>query len=497
MLFYCEKCATLFLNEPKFILLFYFCINPDAIVFRKTHRRRDLSVWIALGRDSWESFKILTTDTYAITETVPMVYPVLITLLYGLLYKIQGLELVIFLHALVPAAWVLLWYTFLKKHSPRYKNSNSIWDFYSYIALIAALLGSSLIFVSRPALVATIPLLFCYYLLSTANDQVLSKKNILMLFCVELVWVNLHGSFSILPMMLGWQGFFQLLQGKKELFLNRLVTGLAAFGAILINPFTWQVIPYTWETARISVQRGLDEWFPPYLMSYPFASGYFYFFSALFLIYSVYRIKNSKRWLHWLSDPFILFWISGFFAIRNTFIIFLVLPIFIFNKILVSPKKEAPPVKDSSIANAIIISVIIFITILLSPFAKHRISPWLSTEYKAIYNKNYRVEKINNYLATQDGTIFNSWQFGSDLILTQKNKIFIDTRNIIYTDKVNEEYEGFMAKPNHYSYIITKYNLRYFVIHKNQVVLNTWLSQQPEIQLQLVDGPAFLYEKTH
>jgi hypothetical protein len=475
---------------------FIFALIPTLLYFIKPIGVGDLSVWVALGRDSWNSFKILTTDTYAITETVPMVYPVLITLLYGLLYKIQGLELVIFLHALVPATWVLLWFTFLKKHSPRYKNSNTIWDFYSYTALIAALLGSSLIFVSRPALVATIPLLFCFYLLSTANEQVLNKKNIIILFCVEIVWVNIHGSFSILPLMLGWQGFFQLLQGKKELFLNRLITGLAAFGAIFINPFTWQVIPYTWETARISVQRGLDEWYPPYLMSYPFASWYFYFFSALFLIYSLYRIKKSGQLLHWLSDPFILFWISGFFAIRNTFIVFLVLPIFIFNKIILTPKKAALTAKDSYITNAIIISVIVLITILLSPFAKQRISPWLSAEYQAIYNSNYRLENINNYLAAKEGAIFNSWQYGSDLILTQKNKIFIDTRNIIYTNKVNEEYEGFMAKPDNYSYIISKYNLRYFVIHKNQVVLNTWLSQKQGVQLQLVDGPAYLYEKT-
>lgn len=456
----------------------------------------DLSIWIALGNDSIDSLKVITRDTYTMTETMSMVYPVLIAFIYGLLFKIGGIELVAILHAFIPALWVYLWYRFVKNHTPAYAGTSDYWDIKTISILIASYLGLALVYVARPALVATLPLLASYYLISAWKEKLYSKKDLLLLFLIEVFWVNIHGSFLLLPLMLIWQIPFLLFARKFRLAINRSATVLLLLVGTLLNPFTFEVIPYTWQTAAISKTRGLDEWFPPHFFDYPFASWYFYFAAAIIFLVLLIKFRNPQRFIKIFADPFFMFWLTGFFAIRNTFFIFLILPIFVFKSVIFT-KVECKYVTTnySRILNGMIVAMILLAATLVNPYFKKKIEHVLPAGYQLTYNRNYRVEKINAYLNTHSGPIFNSWEFGSDLALEQKNKFFIDTRNIIFTDAVNDEYDKFNRQPEHSSEFLIKYGFKFFVIHERRKKLTDWLRSQPDIRLVMTEGPAFLFEK--
>ena len=117
---------------------FIFSLIPAVLFFYRPIEVGDLSIWIALGNDSIDSLKVITKDTYTMTETTSMVYPALIAFIYGLLFKMGGIELVAILHAFIPALWICLWYRFVKNHTPAYAGTSDYWDIKTISILIAA-----------------------------------------------------------------------------------------------------------------------------------------------------------------------------------------------------------------------------------------------------------------------------------------------------------------------------------------------------------------------
>lgn len=425
-----------------------------------------------------------------------MVYPALLSLLYGILYKIKGLELVALVHAFIPAAWLFFWYDFIKKYSLAHRNNSDIWSLQILAAFLIASQGLTLIYLPRPAMVSTIFILASYYLITILKDNLFNAKNILQFSLIEILWVNIHGSFLILPLMLIWQLPFLILEKNYSLFKNRLQTLTFVLLAALVNPFTWKVFPYVIETAAISKARKIDEWFPTHYFNFPFASWYFYAISAALVFILFNRFKSRRNLNEIFSDSFFMFWISGFFAIRNTFFIFLVLPIFLFDKIfLTSNGATVQKKRYSSALNILIITFIMTITFLLNPFQKKDFSRFLPAKYQPTFDPGYRAEKINTFLESANGNIFNTWEFGSDLALGQKNKYFIDTRNIIFSNTIENEYVNFLYEPEKNQAFLIKYRFKYYVVHRGYAQLISWLGAQPNFKLIIDEGPALLFEK--
>lgn len=425
-----------------------------------------------------------------------MVYPAFLSLLYGILYKINGLEFVALAHAFIPAAWLFFWYGFIKKYSLAHKNSSNIWTLQTLTVFLIASQGLTLIYLPRPAMVSTIFILASYYLVTILKDNLFSTKNILCFFLLEFLWVNTHGSFLILPLMLIWQLPFLLIEKKYLLLRNRLMTLAVILMAALVNPFTWKVFSYVVETAVISKARKIDEWFPTHNFNFPFASWYFYIVSAIFVFLLFNKFKSRHKIIELFSDSFFMFWLSGFFAIRNTFFIFLVLPIFVFDRIFLSSTAAlVQKNRYSSALNVLIIALVMTVTFLLNPFQKKDYSRFLPAKYQPTFDPNFRAEKINAFLETANGNIFNTWEFGSDLALGQKNKYFIDTRNIIFSNTIENEYVKFLYEPEKSHASLIKYRFKYYVIHRGYSRLISWLSSQPNFKLIMDDGPALLFEK--
>lgn len=453
----------------------------------------DLSIWIKLGLDSIDNLKIISQDSYTVSETNTMVYPVLISLIYGFLHKIGGLELVAAIHALIPATWLYFWYKFVTKLR---KDTSGVWNLQTLAIFLIASQGLTLVYLPRPAMVSTVFILATYYMVTAFKNNLFNTKTILQLVLLEIVWVNIHGSFLILPLMLVWQLPFLLLDKEYNLFRNRLKTIGFTLLAALANPFTWNIFPYVLETAAISKARKIDEWFPTHYFNFPFASWYFFVMSAVLVFLLLYKFRTRRNITELFSDSFFMFWFSGFFAIRNTFFVFLILPIFVFGKIFLnSGSVIIPKNRFSSLYNVLIVALVTTLTILLNPYLKKEFHRFLPSKYQATYDTNYRPEKIIGFLENANGNIFNTWEFGSDLALGQKNKYFIDTRNIIFPVKIENEYVNFLYEPEKNRDFQIKYRFKYYVIHSGYSNLIDWLTIQPDFKLIIDESPALLFEK--
>ncbi len=454
----------------------------------------DLSVWVALGRDSLENLKIIRSDLYTVGPTSEMIYPAGLCLVYGLLNLIGGLNLVIVLHALVPVCWVWIWFSALKK---KLGSEADVWTARTVLIFLVALAGASLVLLPRPALVATVPALLTYLLISQTLELKFSAKQILALSFIEIVWVNLHGSFILLPILLLWPLPFYYFEKKITLIKNRLLAVLAVTATALLNPFGWKIFPYIVETASVSKSRGFDEWLPTHYFNYPAASLFFYIFSVGLLICIVSRIRSKNALMAMAQDPFVLIWLAGFLAIRNTFLVFLFLPLFLVRHFQFRFNPQVGVKRISRILNTVVILGLTALTVCTSPYLKQNFSFLLPEKKRPVFDADTRVENINQYLNSHEGRIFNSWIYGSDLALAQKNQYYLDTRNIIFSDDSINNYQLFINQPEQGFERIKTWNFRYFLVHQDQQVLVDWLKSQRRFKMLLVEGPATLFEHHH
>lgn len=457
----------------------------------------DLSIWIALGRDSLAQGKILINDTYTVTPTAEMVYPFFLSLIYGLLYQWAGLDFVVFLHALVPSCWVFVWYRFICKAQEGQFETEDIWTWQVFGTFILALFGTALIFIARPALVGTIPLLLSYVLLVKDRKQALSFRRIAEFAGLEILWVNIHGSFLILPLMIGWQALSFVFPMQWEHFKSRLIAVPIVLSCALINPFGWKVIPYTWETAILSKARGLTEWFPTHQFQYPLASGIFYASSLGLVSLIFWSVSRQRKITEFVFDPIILVWVSGFLAIRNTFMLFLLLPIFIFG--VYKPRGPVRKLASGSFwsksINVVLVLTVAFVGLALSPFFKAKWNPYLPLEFQSSISSQFHLKQTSAYLKQQSGTIFNDWVYGSDLALQQNNRYFIDTRNIIFSDQVDHEYDLFISSPELGFATIDRYGFRFYLISAKHGPLLAWMKKSDQFKLIMQEDAAFLFER--
>ena len=134
---------------------------------------------------------------------------------------------------------------------------------------------------------------------------------------------------------------------------------------------------------------------------------------------------------------------------------------------------------------------------LFLPYVKPYVQNILPDSKKAVYDTS-TVEIFSNYLnKTEDiAPLFNNWDYGSYLILSQKHPIFIDTRNIIYSDKEFFEYQKMVEGHDDWKQIIEKYKIKYILLNKkmNSLIIAK-LKTESQWENVLMDENAILFEK--
>lgn len=400
----------------------------------------DLSAWTALGVRTLRLHQLQRVDVFSVLPTRELIYPSWgPSLLYGALYPWTGIAGLCALHWIIPVL-ILLW--MYRASLFRFASTPPLG---LRLAIYASWIGAIPAFAERPSALALIPLVLGFDEVSRIRGLIRPRR-LLALVLLEVCWVNLHGSFVLLPLLLGWR--VALLapgwRGRPG-FGRKLGAAIQALAAVLVsalvNPFGWKVYPYVLETASTSTRRGITEWarvtpftsFPAGLMQY----GLTLF--SLWLLWKAYGRGQLRRRL---ASPFFALLLMGFLAVRGTALPFVVFPSFLtrnFRSVL--GNRKGPMAARFRVSTSVLAASLALAWIALWPWFKPRAMSCLGSlvpESRArVFDGEMPlgvIERIRR--SNRPGcAVFGEIELGGALMLGTPNRIFMDTRNIIYTDR--------------------------------------------------------------
>lgn len=323
-----------------------------------------------------------------------------------------------------------------------------------------------MLIIDRPALLVLLLIPFFYELI---ESEQIYKKKLKALFLLVL-WTNLHGSFALFFLLLGYKTLAQALKNPRIAFTkDRLFFFMSTVLATLINPWGWKIYDYVLQTAAISKVR-MGEWQLLTLFENGQVSFDFLYFLCAVIVLIFLVIKRRKIKELFLSPlPVIL--ISAFLAVRNVPLFFTVFPLF-WGKYLANSLSTQNFVEKASLSKIFAHRGIVFLLILSGIY--------MFTEYSEGIRSNLSKHaqrydetsafRIGRYLHNLSGKkIFNDWLLGSFFMYSQKNQIFIDTRNIIYDDLIYKDYlKTVENKDGQAEDILKQYQIDYVVSEKTK-----------------------------
>jgi hypothetical protein len=471
------------LNRTQFYSALFFLL-PLLVFCARPISTEDLSVWVAQGLECLRTMSIVRQDTFSALPSFPLVYPAGIAILYAVIFKLGGLSLVVMLHRLALFLVLIL----------LYRNSiakaSSFWSARNGFLVILCLAGCVFGFVERPSLVAELPFLLAYLLLQKNSD--LSRKDLGILVGIMVLWVNLHGSFFLLPVLFGWRLIFTAIEAKFRWrepgpHKREIVGFFLVLAAALLNPFGWRIFPYVWETATVSMRR-VEEWQVTSPSAY-FPQGLiFYLLVAVVLRFFYVRYRNKA---FPLRSPFLALLLLGFTAIRHTDLAFLAaLPFFAQKGFLQDGDGEEG---SPRIFNLAVVVGIAFLCVAFSPGTKHRFSFLLPEKLAPTFSSTAPAQFAR--ILNQDpspGNIFNHWDFGSFLTLAQNRKIYLDSRNIIYSDAAIREYDRVLEAGVDWDVSLRNHQVLFVLVKpENQRLIST-LSERGWLEMGRTEGAVLL-----
>ncbi len=433
----------------KALYSFLFFLLPLIYFFSLPIEEGDLSVWIAVGKQTLNTNTLVKHDLYSVLPTSDFVYPVLTTLIYAGIDKLGGILAVSIFHKLILVAILFFWYHHL---APKGE-----WTIDRILIYLLSILGASFVFIDRPALFGV---LWFIVLLSFLDEKKMSNRAIIAIFMVNIIWVNTHGSWPILFAILGYRISFQYFFDRRSVKVD-LFFFVVLLASTLINPFGHKIFFYVLETAIISKERMIDEWMPIQFSGKYASQGLVFLLMAISSIYFALKLKLKDS----VSSCFWPLLLSGFIVIRNTIWPHFAFPILV-NKFL-PPSKPATEIAKKSAFNGGIVVFLFIVMCFFVPYFKPKVEHLLPENKKDVFSR-YSPIKISEYLNRNklEGAIFNQWELGSFLIYRQNKKIFLDTRNIIYKKENFDQYLSIM-NGGEYAQIFLDFNIGFIVFDKN------------------------------
>jgi hypothetical protein len=222
-----------------------------AIAFLLPLRPNDYWWYVRLGQDTLQAGAVPTIDTFSYTQYgVPFIFHSwLSAVIFALLNQAGGVAFTVLVRGLVIAlAYGLIWY------AARWAGTGT--KTASLVTLLAALATSNN-WTVRPQMFTYA--LFALALLVLYGWQNGDRKAVWLLPLVTLLWVNLHGSFVMLFLLLGAGVVFG--KGDRTTLVRVLLLCLAA---TLINPRGIEAWGYVLQAVTVpSIQDFATEWQPP------------------------------------------------------------------------------------------------------------------------------------------------------------------------------------------------------------------------------------------
>lgn len=425
----------------------------------------DLGVWIAEGRQILQQGTVYIRDVHSFNPTDVFPYPWLSCLFYYFLDANFALDSIFILHRIIPVAVVAFWLT-------RYPTlSTNI----GLLCLLLCFRGVGMLTIDRPALLV-LPLIPYFY--DLIDSEKIYNKKLKSLFLLVL-WTNLHGSFVLFLLLLGYKNLVQFVKKPKSLRQDQILFFGLALLATLINPWGFKIYNYVLKTAEVSKIR-MGEWQPLTLFENgQIAFDFFYFYFALLLLTAF--IIRKRKVSAFISSPLPLVVISALLAVRNVPLFFTVLPLF-WGKHLMDASvvrgyaAAASPVKV--FLHRCVVVVFVLAGIFMYSDHSEKIRSQLSKNAQR-YDETSAF-RIADYLQNvANKKIFNDWILGSFFIYGQSNQVFIDTRNIIYSDQLYSEYLSIVEnRDGHAESRLDRHNVDYVVSAMNTPLTTTLMASK-------------------
>lgn len=456
------------------------------------------------GEAIFVNHSIPTTNIYAWTlpASQPFFYAAwLAELLFYLLYKVNGLSLVIFTRTLLIGIAL-----FLVAIEARRRSSS-----WRIAALVIALLGLMIMnnLIVRTQMWAWIPFIGTYIVLQRYVENKLRWPWLLICPLSMVIWVNVHGSF-ILGLILPAAYFVgeairKLLKNENALNWHQIgwlgSTGILSGVAVLINPRFTSIISYTIKLLTDPPsQQLIEEWQSPTPQG--LANIFFYLSILIFIVvlaYSKYRptiteilLFSGFLWLAWSGQRYVIWY--GMIA----------MPI-LARMIKDLPIKTPTFVPQKNWLNLALALLIFVPTLLVQPWFVEKL-PLPETYWQQVLRGSPAGPLIgvetpvaaSEYLLKHPGGhLFNEMGYGSYLIwVVSEQGDFIDPRVELFPYEQWMDYIDIENATN-YDALLTRYGVDRILLDKKlQPKLLSALSEDPAWKLEYEDQYAQIWSKS-
>jgi hypothetical protein len=474
-----------------------------AILAMAVRQPTDTDTWWHLksGQLMWEEGRILRTDPFSYTVAgQPWIdHGWLVQLGLWPLYRTLGLAgLALLLALIVTTAFLLVYLSCAGR------------PFVAAFATLLAAISSSVIWAVRPQILSFLLTAGLAYLLHRYRAS-RKARWLLPVPLIVVLWVNSHGGFVIAFILMGCylvgEGLNHLTAPEPDSVPLRplLLVIFASLPVVLLNPSTWRMIPYAYQTVSIgALQDFIQEWAAPdfhNLQLHPF---------IWLLLLTLAAMGLSRRRVDWTDLVLVgLFGYMGLLAVRNVALFALVTPPILtrhavdaLDDLALTPRLSwlaafthtlppRPPRRPLALANLLLLGVVI-----LAAGAKVALD-LARLDDARVWGRGLPVEAAE-YLQGADlpGPMFNTYNWGGYLIWTlyPDKPVFVDGRTDLYAlnSQVLEDYATVHWLRPGWQEVLDRYDVGYTVTERTGL-LDQMLAQQADWQRAYQDEIAVIY----
>ena len=311
-------------------------------------------------------------------------------------------------------------------------------------------------------------------------------RRLWLLPAIAIVWANLHGSFVVLPIVIGL-AIAEDLRDRDPVARLTMVSGSIAAAATLVNPFgfgAWRYAIGISTNARILQQ--IVEWQPTSIRT---AAGALFFVSALGVAALLAR-RGAP------TDRTLLAWLGVFFLMALPALRGVVWWAFVFPFALAALPASERPHEDRRghiTMNMLMVGVLVAALAVALPWWRTGTDPTtggptlLSSSPQDLVRATVaRLEPGERTLVTQP---FASWfEFAAPTV-----PVFVDSRIELFPDDVWDDYLNVMEGRQGWQGILDRWDIDAVVLQRDEAELGTRLADDPGWRLAYRDHQGVLY----
>jgi hypothetical protein len=262
---------------------------PVVVSLRLSLATVDLAYLVRSGGVMLDTHHLLRTDVFTFTmrgrpwlnqqwgAEIPL----------AMLYRAGGWELLAIARAALAATAFAFVYAACRARGATRRASSWL--------TIASLVVSTYGLVLRPQMFAFVLFAATTWIVATAPAD---PRRLWVLPVLAIAWANLHGSFFLIPLLLGLT-WLENVRRRPELARNAIAAAVASVITVAVNPYGFRVWEYVVSlSANADLRRSVSEWRPPYLMD--FGGGMFYL-SAIAVALYLFSVRRRLTWARVVS----------------------------------------------------------------------------------------------------------------------------------------------------------------------------------------------------